>query len=281
MKIIPLDLESLIRAKDYDGIKALILSKLPLVIAAAMIVAAGFWLANLIGRLIVKALRAKGVDPSIHNFIRTIVTLLLKLAILLSALSAIGININSFIAALGAAGVAAGLGLQESVSQFASGILILINKPFRSGDYIELENVSGKVLEIKLMYTTLVTLDNKRVIVPNSHITTSNLINYNAEPRRRIDLVFSISYKSDIALAKKVLAEVADSTDLALKDPLPVIAVKEQGKSSVNLTCYVWCRGTDYWDLLYYMQEKVKLAFDEAGVEIPYDQLDIHIEKEQ
>ncbi len=280
MKMIPLDLETLIREKDIDGLKALLLSKLPIIAAAAAMLIFGFWIANLIGRLVVKGLRAKGVDPSIHNFIRTIITLVLKLGILLSALSAIGINVNTFIAALSAAGVAAGLGLQESVSQFASGILILINKPFRSGDFIELENVSGKVLEIKFMYTTLITLDNKRVIVPNSHITTSNLINYNAEPRRRIDLVYAISYKADIALAKAVLAQVADNTELVLKDPAPVIAVKEHGASSVNLACYVWCNGSDYWDLLYYMQEKVKLAFDEAGVEIPYEQLDVHIDKE-
>lgn len=280
MNFIKLNLETLIREKDYEGIKALIISKLPLVVAAFFIIAIGFWISNLIGKATVRGLRAKGVDSSVHTFIKTILVLILKIIVIMTALSAIGININSFIAALGATGIAAGLGLQESVSQFASGITILINKPFKSGDYIELENVSGKVLEIRLMYTTLVTLDNKRVIVPNSHITSSNLINYNAESRRRIDLVFSISYDSDIAKAKDVLAKVAESYELILKNPEPTIAVKEHGPSSINVACYVWCKSSDYWDVLYFMQEQVKLAFDKNGIEIPFDQIDVHIDKE-
>lgn len=277
MTQLPLDLEQLLREKDYSGVWTLFLSKLPTVIAGIAILVIGFWLANLLGKLTVRAMRAKGVDQSVHGFIRTIMVLLLKFIVILTAMSKFGININSFIAAVGAAGVTAGLGLQESVSQFASGITILINKPFKSGDFIELENVSGKVLEIRLMYTTLVTLDNKRVIVPNSHITTSNLVNYNAESHRRIDLVYSVSYDTDIALAKDVLTRVVSDFDLVLKDPAPLIAVKEHGASAVMLTCYVWCNSNDYWDVYFQMQERVKIAFDQNGISIPFDQLDVHI----
>ena len=277
MNLIKLDLAQLIKNNDIEGIKALIISKIPLIIGALIIVLFGFWIADLVGNIAVKAMKAKGVDSSIHSFVRTMIVLVLKIIVILSAISTLGVNINSIIAALGATGIAAGLGLQESVSQFASGISILINKPFKSGDYVELENVSGKVSEIKLMYTTLITLDNKQIIVPNSHITSNNLINYTAQSKRRLDLVYSISYNTDISKAKQVLTEVVENYELVLKNPEPIIAVKEHASNSINIACYVWCNSADYWDVFYYMQEQVKLAFDSNGVSIPFEQLDLHI----
>lgn len=275
--IVKLDFAQLIKDRDIDGIKALIYSKIPLIVGAIVIIIIGFWAANIIGNIAVKAMNAKGVDKSVHTFIRTMLVLILKIIVLLSAFSTLGINVNSIIAAIGATGIAAGLGLQDSVSQFASGLSILINKPFKSGDYIELENVSGKVGEIKLMYTTLLTLDNKHVIVPNSHITSNNLINYTAENKRRLDLVYSISYNTDISKAKQVLSQVVEKYDLILKNPEPIIAVKEHASNSINIACYVWCNSADYWDVFYYMQEQVKIAFDSNGVSIPFEQLDLHI----
>lgn len=280
MNIYRLDLAELIKEKDWDGIIALIISKAPLIVAALAIVIVGFLLSNLIGKLVIKALRAKGVDPSIHSFIKTVITLLLKFIFILSALSTLGFDINSFVTALGAAGITAGIGLQSSVSQLASGIQILANHPFKSGDYIDVGTVSGKVQEIKMMYTVLVTVDNKRVIIPNSYITTNNIINYNAEDRRRLDLIFSISYGDDIEKAKNALHEVVRKDDRIFTNPEPLIAVKEHGSSSVNLACYVWCSSEDYWDVYYNMQEKVKLKFDNEGISIPYGQLDVHITKE-
>lgn len=274
------DLAQLIKAGDFDGIAALIISKLPQLFAAALIVVIGFLISNLIGKLVVKGMQAKGVDPSIHSFIRTIITLILKFVFILSALSTLNIDVNSFITALGAAGVTAGIGLQSSISQLASGIQILANHPFKSGDYIDVGTVSGKVHEIKMMYTVLVTLDNKRVIIPNSHITSNNIINYNAEDRRRLDLVFSISYDADIAKAKQVILEVVQKNNLILTDPEPIIAVKEHAASSVNLACLIWCPADEYWNVFYYMQETVKLSFDENNISIPYGQLDVHITKE-
>lgn len=280
MKIYTLDLAELIKEKDWDGIFALIVSKAPLVLAAIAILVIGFIISNFIGKLVIKGLRAKGVDPSIHSFINTVVTLLLKLVFVLSALSTIGFDINSFVTALGAAGITAGLGLQSSISQLASGIQILANHPFKSGDYIDVGTVSGKVQEIKMMYTVLVTVDNKRVIIPNSYITTNNIINYNAEDRRRLDLIFSISYDADISKARTVILDVIRKNDKIFTTPEPLIAVKEHAASSVNMTCYIWCASDDYWDIYYYMQENVKNSFDINGIEIPYGQLDVHITKE-
>lgn len=276
----PLDLASIIQSKSYDEIPQYLLSIAPLIVSAVAIIVVGFIISNLIGKLVIKGLRAKGVDPSIHSFIKTVVTLVLKFIFVLSALSTLNFDINSFVTALGAAGVTAGLGLQSSISQLASGVQILANHPFKSGDYIDVGTVSGKVQEIKIMYTVLVTVDNKRVIIPNSYITSNNIINYNAEDRRRLDLVFSIAYDNDIALAKQTLLEVVRKNELIFTDPEPLIAVKEHGASSVNLACLVWCSADDYWDIYYYMQENVKLAFDKKGISIPYGQLDVHISKE-
>ncbi len=277
---VTLDFAQLIKDRDFDGIIALIISKAPIIIEAIAIIVIGFVASNLIGRLLVKALRLKGVDPSIHSFIRTAVTLIMKFIFILSALSTLNINVNSFIAALSAAVVTAGLGLQSSVSQFASGLQILINHPFRSGDFIDIGSVSGKVQEIRMMYTVLLTLDNTKVIVPNSHITDSNIINYNAEKKRRMMMTFSVSYDTDIEKARRAVLEVADKTELVLSEPEPKVAVKECASSSVELVGIFWCRSTDYYDTFYYMQENVKLAFDEKGISIPYGQLDVHIVKE-
>ncbi len=270
----------LIKSKDFDGIANRIIAKMPQFIAAVVIIVAGIVVSKLVGKLVVKAMSAKGVDPSVHSFIKTIVMFIVNLIFVLSALSTLNIDVNSFVTALGAAGVTAGIGLQASISQFASGIQILFNHPFKSGDFVDIGSVSGKVQEIKMMYTVLITPDNKRVIIPNSTITSSNIINYNAENKRRLDLVYSISYNDDIARAKEVILDVVKKNDLILPDPAPVIAVKEHAASSINLACLVWCAGDNYWDAFYSMQEMVKLAFDKNGISIPYGQVDVHIVKE-
>lgn len=274
------NLAELIKSGNYDAIISLIIKKAPSFIGAILIIIAGVIISRLIGKLVVKAMSVKGVDPSIHSFIRTVITLILNFVFILSALSTIGIDVNSFVTALGAAGITAGIGLQSSISQIASGVQILVNHPFKSGDYIDVGTVSGKVHEIKIMYTVLITIDNKRVIIPNSYITSNNIINYNAEDRRRLDLVFSISYDSDFEKAKKVIRQVIAENNLILTDPEPLIAIKEHAASSINLACLIWCSSNDYWDIYYYMQEAVKTAFDNNGIPIPYGQLDVHITKE-
>lgn len=285
MKIYPLEAAEatvfdMIKNNKYEELTDRIEEKLPVFIAAAVIVVIGLVVSKIIGKLLIKAMEAKGVDSSIHSFIRTVVVFLINLVFVLSAFSTLNIDVSSFITAIGAAGITAGLGLQASISQFASGIQIIVNKPFKSGDYIDIGTASGSVQEIKMMYTTLVTADNKRVIIPNSTITNSNIINYNAENKRRIDFVFSISYDADIAKAKEVLLDVIKKNDLILTSPEPLIAVKEHAASSVNLACLVWCSSNDYWDVFYFMQENVKKAFDDNNIPIPYGQLDVHVVKD-
>lgn len=266
--------------KNFDELVNLVVSKIPELITAVIIVVIGVVFSKLLGNLIVKGMSKKGIDPSVHSFIRTIFVFIVNLIFIISALSTLGFNISSFVTALGAAGITAGLGLQSSISQFASGIQILVNRPFKSGDYVEIGTVSGKVQEIKMMYTVLVTTDNKRIIIPNSTITTSNIINYNAENRRRLDLVYSVSYDADIAKVKEVLRSVIAENKLIFTDPEPIIGVSEHAASSVNISCLIWCKSDDYWDVFYYMQETVKNAFDENSIPIPYNQLDVHITKE-
>ncbi len=280
MKFYRLDLAEMIEQRNFDGIMALIISKIPLIVSVVIILVVGFAVSNLIGKLVIKALKAKGVDPSVHSFIRTCITLLLKFAFILSAISTLGVNVSSFLAAIGAAGITAGLGLQSSVSQLASGVQILMNHPFKSGDYVELGTVSGKVHEIKLMYTVLITVDNKQIIIPNSTITSSNIINYNANNRRRLDLVYSVAYDQDIEKVRTAILETIKANNLIFSDPEPIVAVKEHGPSSINFACLIWCKSDDYWNVFYYMQEQVKLAFDKNGIEIPFNQLDVHINKE-
>ena len=223
-----------------------LLGFLPNLFGAILTLAVGFWLAKLVGKLLIKGLTAKNVDPAVHPFIRNVVELVIKFGIVLSALSTLGINLSSFITALGAAGVTAGIGLKDSISQFASGLQILISKPFKSGDFIELEAVSGKVAEIGFMNTTLNTIDNKRIIIPNSHLTSNNIINYTAENKRRLDLTYSIGYGDDIALAKRVLHEIVEDHAMVLNDPAPVIGVKAHDAHAIEIACLVWCRSNDY-----------------------------------
>ena len=252
---------------------------LPKLIAFILVLAIGFWLAKLVGNLTVKILENKGVDKSMHRFVKRSTVIFLRIIVAVIALEQIGFNVNSFITALGAAGITAGLGLQNSIAQLAGGVQILFNKPFKAGDYIEIGDVQGKVREIRFMYTTLVTNDNKLVVVPNQNITTSTLINYTTRDKIRLDLTYSISYEDDIEKAKKVLKQVVESEPLLLKDPKYTIGVYKHGASGVELACFVWCKSSDYWPTYFSMQEKVKLAFDKNGIHIPYDQLDVHITK--
>ncbi len=252
------------------------LDKLPTIIIAVLFFVFGFLFAKLVSNIVVKALQKKNVDPSVYNFIRRIVSVSIKLFVVMTVISMF-FDLSSFIAAIGGAGLAAGLGLQESVSQFASGIQILLNHPFKTGDFVEVNGVSGNVADIRFMNTVIITSDNKRIIIPNSHITANHIINYSAEDKRMINLIYSISYSDDIAKAKEVILGVANSSDLILKDPEARVYVESHQASSINLVAKVWCNVADYWDTYFMMQENVKLAFDENAISIPFNQLDVHI----
>ncbi len=250
---------------------------LPNLVVAILTIIIGIFAAKFAVKIVHKALTAKGVDQSVHAFIASIVKLVVLVIFFVSALSKFGFNINTFIAAIGAAGVTAGLGLQASVAQFASGIQILINHPFKNGDFVEVAGSTGSVADIHLMYTVLITPDNKKVIIPNSSITTSNIVNYSAENKRRVDFAFDISYASDIAQAKNIVLGLALASEFSLKDPEPVVFVGSHEASSIRLVARVWSDTDKYWDLFFELEEKVKLAFDKEGINIPFNQLDVHI----
>ena len=252
------------------------MEKLPTIIIAVVVVLIGYLLSKLAKKLVVKTLQARKVDPSVYNFIKRIVSVSINFVFILGAASMF-INVGSLVAAVGAAGVTAGLGLQSTVAQFASGIQILLNHPFKTGDFVELNGVSGSVADIRFMNTVIITPDNKRIVIPNSHITTNHIINYSAENMRRVDFSFSISYSDNIEKAKAVIKEVALSNEDILKDPLPEVYVKSHEASSINLTTRVWCRVDKYWDVYFAMQENVKIALDKNGICIPFNQLDVHI----
>lgn len=264
---------------SIENLPEKIMEALPHLVSFIIIIVIGFWLSSVVGKLFVKLLEKRNVDASMHRFLMRSIIVFLRVIVSVIALEQIGISVNSFVTAIGAAGITAGLGLQNSISQFASGVQILFNKPFKSGDYVKLNEVEGKVKEIRFMYTTLITNDNKTVVVPNLNITTSNLINYSAQGTMRIDLVYFISYNDDIERAKKVLMNVATSNSNVIKNPKPFVGVNEHGASGIGMTLFVWVDSNNYWDTYFKMQEEVKLAFDKNGISIPYDQLDVHIKQ--
>lgn len=261
--------------KELDLVNKLI-DKLPTIILAVLTLIIGFWLSRLLSKLVVKALKSRGVDSSVYMFIKNIISVIIKIAFVLMALSMF-VNVNSFLAAFGAAGLTAGIGLQNSVAQFASGIQILLNHPFKAGDFIEVDGQSGFVSEIRFMNTIINTVDNKRIVIPNSHFTTNNIINFSAEGNRRVDLSYQIGYAEDIQLAKSVCLQTAKECPDVLEDPPIEVHVGSHGESSIELIVRLWCPGDKYWDVYFTMQENVKLAFDENNISIPYNQLDVHM----
>ena len=264
-------------AKWFEELPAKILDASPKIIGAVIVIAIGILFSNLAGKLLIKIMKRNGVDESVHHFLKSMLVVSLRILFVLFGLSVLGIDISSFATTLGAACITAGLGLQSLISQFASGIEIMFNKPFRAGDFIELESVSGTVEEIHFMNTTLLTPDNKRVVIPNSHITTNNLINYTAQKQRRIDFKFAIGYGDDIETAKKAVAKANEDCPYTIAEPAPRITVGGHGDNSIIIDALLWCKSEDYWSAHYDMYERVKAEFDKAGIHIPYNQLDVHI----
>lgn len=269
---------SSLKTWSFENLPEKLIGALPHIISFILIIVIGFWLSGVIGKLLVKILESHNVDSSMHRFLRRSCEIFFKIIFFVIALEQIGISINSFVTAIGAAGITAGLGLQNSISQFAGGIQILFNKPFKSGDYIEVDGFQGKVKEIRFMHTTLITNDNKIVVVPNLNITSNSLVNYSTQGTIRMDLLFFIGYDDDIDKAKKVLMGVATSNNLVCNQPKPVVNVAEHGASGVGLYLFAWCESTDYWTARFQLQEEVKKAFDRNDITIPYNQLDVHID---
>ena len=236
------------------------------------------WIAiRVILRIERKALERSHLDEALYLFILKSSRIILWIVLIVSVLPMIGVSPASLVAVLGAGGAAIALALKDSLGNVAGGIIILMNKPFNRGDTIEVGDTIGVVDAIDLLTTRLHTLDNKVVTIPNGTITTSVLTNYSRETMRRVDCTFGISYQADIGKAKEILFSIAENCPKAYKEPEFVIGVASHGDNAILMDLKVWCSTEDYFDVKYYLEEQVKIAFDQAGIEIPYPQVDVHI----
>lgn len=222
-------------------------------------------------------LLSRKVETTLNTFLCQLVSLGLKVLLAISLASTVGIETTSFVAVLGAMGLAVGLALQGSLGNFAGTVLILVFKPFRIGDVVEVGGVTGTVTNIHFFATTLATSDNRTVTVPNGALSNGTIINYTVSGQRRVDMVFSIGYGDDVKKAKDLLADLLTQDSRVLRDPAPLIALGELGESSVNLYCRPWVKAEDYWDVYFSLNESVKAAFDQNGISIPFPQRDVHV----
>jgi small conductance mechanosensitive channel len=259
----------------------LILSYSVKVLVALVILYLGRWLSKSLTRMLEKGLIHRKVDRAVVSFLSGIIQAAIMVATILIALSQVGIQTASFIAILGAAGLAIALALQGSLSNFASGVLIILFRPFRAGDFVDAAGVSGVVEKIEIFQTVMKSPDNKRIIVPNSQITGSAIINYSAEKTRRVDLIVGISYDSDLKKAKQLLEQILKADSRILAEPAPTIAVGALADSSVNILIRPWVNAADYWPVYWDSLEKIKLTFDEHQIVIPFPQMDLHLKKEK
>ena len=230
-------------------------------------------LAELTRKIMVKA----NVDETLRGFLRNIIYYALLAAVVVMALGQAGLNITSFLAVLGAAGLAVGLALKDSLSNFAAGVMLIMLNFFKKGDYVTVAGESGTVLAIKIFNTVLNTPDNRQIIIPNSAILSSSITNVSANDTRRVDLVFGIGYEDDLLKAKTVLEKIISDDSRILADPAPVVAVSELADSSVNFVVRPWVKSSDYWNVYWDLTEKVKLTFDAEGISIPFPQTDVHL----
>ena len=244
---------------------------------AAVILLAGIWVAKRLKGWAANLMEGRGMDKMLASFLSSIMHILLVVFVVIAALSQLGIQTTSIIAVVGAAGLAVGLALQSSLSNFASGVMIIALRPFKVGDFIEAGGVSGVVEGIQIFSTQMRTGDNKSIIVPNGSITAGTITNYSAKDTRRVDMVFGISYDDDIKTAKQVLQELVKADERILDDPAPVIAVSELADNSVNFIVRPWVNTADYWNVYWDLTEAVKQRFDQEGLHIPYPQRDVHL----
>ncbi|MCB9096918.1 mechanosensitive ion channel family protein [Arcobacter aquimarinus] len=244
---------------------------------ALLIFIIGKWIVNKIVAVFGKVLRkVKGVEETLIKFLENIVYYALMIVVLLTALGKLGVETTSFLAILGAAGLAIGLALKDSLSNFASGVMIILFKPFKVGDFVTAGGVTGSVTEVGIFNSVFTTGDNQKVIVPNGTITSGSIVNVNANDTRRVDLVVGISYDDDIKKTKDVLNEIIKSNDKVLMDKGVTVAVSELADSSVNFVVRVWVNTPNYWDVKFDLTEKIKITFDKEGISIPFPQQDVH-----
>jgi len=249
------------------------------IVMALAIFLLGKFAVKMLTRLARKLMVKAKVDNILVNFIASIINAVLLLFVVIAALDQLGVETTSLIALIGAAGLAVGLALQGTLQNLASGVMLIIFRPFNDGDFVEAAGVSGIVEEIGIFTTTMRTGDNREIIIPNGEIFGGTITNYSKRSTRRVDMVFGIGYDDDIKKAKEIIGRILDEDDRVLQDPAPTVAVSELADSSVNFNVRPWCKTGEYWNVYADTHEKVKLAFDAEGISIPYPQMDIHHDK--
>jgi small conductance mechanosensitive channel len=266
--------------KYSDQITSFVVEYGPKLIGAVVTLLIGLWVIKRIVKAVEKAMSKRAIDPSLKPFLVSMTGTLLKVFLGISVLSMVGIEMTSFIAILGAAGLAIGMALSGTLQNFAGGVIILILKPFKVGDFIEAQGYSGTVSSIQVFSTVLKTPDNKTIIIPNGGLSTGSLINYSTEATRRVDWTFGIGYGDNIDQARKILNDILSADERIFKDPVPFIQVSALADSSVNLATRVWVKAPDYWGVYMETNEKVYNAFNKEGINIPFPQMDVHLHKE-
>lgn len=255
----------------------LVMAYAPKLVLAIIVLLVGLWLIKGFAKVVDKGMESRKVEATLRHFLRNMVSIIFKILLLISVASLVGIETTSFVAVVGAAGLAIGLALQGSLANFAGGVLILFFRPFKVGDFIQTNGYSGTVKEIQIFNTIMTTPDNKRVIIPNGKVSNDSLINFSSEPTRRVDFVFGVSYGANIDQVKATLKELLDADTRIHKDPAPMVVLSELADSSVNFTVRAWVDAANYWPVFFDTMETVKKTFDTKGIEIPFPQRDVHL----
>ncbi len=250
-----------------------------LLIAIAILVI-GFWLVKKVGKMIANLFAKKDFDPSLETFLLSTIKITLKILVVITAMSQLGIEMTSFVALLGAAGLAIGMAFSGTLSNLAGGVMILFFKPYKVGDFIEAQGEKGTVKELQIFNTILITLDNKTVIIPNGPMANGNLTNYSTQTKRRVDFTVGIAYGDDYDTAKNTLLEFVKDDPKIMDKEDNFIGLVALADSSVNLTLRVWCKSEDYWDVFFKMNERIYKEFGSKGLNIPFPQMDVHVKND-
>ena len=261
----------------WDKAVTLTVEYVPSILLALLTLWIGLRLIKWVMRLLDKILKSRDVDDTLRKFMNSLLGWVLKALLFVSVIQMLGVATTSFVAIIGAAGLAVGLALQGTLANFAGGVLILLFKPYKKDDLISAQGEFGVVKEIQIFVTILLTPENKTVIIPNGAMANGNITNFTAEGKIRVDMTIGVSYEADLKKAKEVLTNVVLKDELVLKDPVPTVAVAELADSSVNLVVRPWCDPAHYWDVHFNTIENAKNALDEAGISIPFPQRDVHI----
>jgi small conductance mechanosensitive channel len=249
------------------------------IVIALLIFYVGKFVISLVVRGLRKMMRRQEVDPTLETFVCNLVRMALLVVVIIAAIGALGIQTTSFIAIFGAAGLAVGLALQGSLSNFAAGVLIVLFRPYRVGDFVEAAGIAGVVEQVQILTTVLKTGDNKQIIVPNGQIMDSIITNYSANETRRVDMVVGVSYDDDLDKVRATIQELIDAEERILDDPAPTVAVSELADSSVNFVVRPWVKTPDYWGVMFDLTEAIKKRFDQDGISFPFPQQDVHLYK--